>query len=173
MRWKHATHKITRSIKLQGTQHSPGIVLRSMDLCAPENLFFAALECKNRLDKRTFHISLTHNRNSSQTKIYLCAKSPKNKLEVNRRAVANIYWKGFIWQMRLEPGNCLRREISGTPLAMEIFMGSFIKSFLKINQYETSVTSGIKMFQYFFIEMEETAFCGVAPLKWIHIYRKF
>ena len=90
MRWKHATHKITRSIKLQGTQHSPGIVLRSTDLCAPENLFFAALECKNRLNKRTFQISLTHNRNSSQTKIYLCAQSPKNKSEMNRRAVANI-----------------------------------------------------------------------------------
>ena len=75
--------------------------------------------------------------------------------------------------MRLEPGNCLRREIAGTPLALETFMGSFIKSFLKINQYETSETSGIKMFQYFYIEMEETAFCGVSTLKWIHIYRKF
>lgn len=74
--------------------------------------------------------------------------------------------------MRFEPGNCLRREIADTTLTRETFTVSFIKHFLIINQYETSEKSGIKMFQYFFIEMGETTFCGVATLKWIHIYIK-
>ena len=67
--------------------------------------------------------------------------------------------------MRLEPGNCLRREIADTTLARETIMVSFIKHFLIINQYQNSKRSGIKIFQYFFTEMGEAAFCGVATLK--------
>ena len=43
VRWICVLHKITRSTKLQGMQHSPELVLRSTDFHAPENLIFPAL----------------------------------------------------------------------------------------------------------------------------------
>ena len=39
----HVPHKVTMSTKLQSTQHSSGLALRSTDFCAPEDLNFQAL----------------------------------------------------------------------------------------------------------------------------------
>ena len=38
-------YNVARSRKLQGTQHSPELALRSTDFCSPENLIFPALMC--------------------------------------------------------------------------------------------------------------------------------
>ena len=38
-------YKVAGSRKLQGTQHSPELALRSRDFCSPENLIFPALMC--------------------------------------------------------------------------------------------------------------------------------
>ena len=38
-------YKVARSRKLQGTQHSPELALRSTDFCSPENPIFPALMC--------------------------------------------------------------------------------------------------------------------------------
>ena len=43
MRPTHVPHKVTMSTKLQSTQHSSGLALRSTDFCAPEDLNFQAL----------------------------------------------------------------------------------------------------------------------------------
>ena len=38
-------YNVARSRKLQGTQHSPELALRSTDFCSPENLIFPVLMC--------------------------------------------------------------------------------------------------------------------------------
>ena len=43
MRQTCVPHKVTRCTKLQGTQQSPKLTLRSTDFCVPENLIFPTL----------------------------------------------------------------------------------------------------------------------------------